>query len=58
MQKEGIEVKFDLLDLRHAEPAVPQILGLVRVQLNPAILHWCRDRIAVRKTVEIMRKKK
>ena len=57
--KRGYRVKFDSLDLRHAEPAEPQILGLVRVQLNPAILQlWYRDRIAVRKTVEITRKKK
>ena len=58
--KRGYRVsKFDSLDLRHAEPAEPQILGLVRVQLNPAILQlWCRDRFAVRKTVDFTRKKK
>ncbi len=52
-------VKFDSLDLRHAETAEPQMLGLARVQLNPAILQlWYRDRFAVRKTVDVNRKKK
>ncbi len=48
-------VKFDSLDLRHAETAEPQILGLAS---NPAILQlWYRDRFALRKTVEIEKKK-